>query len=58
MNEREILLITAAIRSDGFDERLHRALEELGCDVAVCEASETSRVLDLLGENRLPIVLK
>ncbi|WP_303907802.1 hypothetical protein [Thiohalomonas denitrificans] len=58
MSEKRILLMKAATRSDGFDQRLHKALEELGCDVAECDAADASRALDLLGENRLPVVLK
>ncbi len=58
MSEQKIVLMRIAARSDGFDDRLHKALEELGCDIAVCDAADATRALDLLGENRLPVVLK
>lgn len=58
MSEKKVLLITATRENNSFDRRLQRALEDLGCDVARCDPADASRVLDLVGENRLPVVLK
>lgn len=58
MSKKMILLLTATSRPDGLEARLQTALEDLGCDVALCSVDDASQALDLLDENRLPVVLK
>jgi len=58
MNEKSILLVEAKSDNKGFNQRLRKALEKLNCDVAVCDARNTTQLLSLLDEKRLPVVLK
>jgi len=58
MSEKRILLMKTANGNQDFEKRLSRALEELGCDVAACDAADAAQALELLDEDRLPVVLK